>query len=615
MREAAYRFDDAVFERSVQVIRRCGAVELIEGFARDVRGPGGRPRSGRRFTVMAVLVVALSIVRVGRTPSIAEILRMIGTLTPAQLVELGMDPDSALPQGGDEGVEPGEGDQALKASSSARHGGGGYAAFHGWLTRMLEPLDPGADLQAKRVTNGEHRRQLASRSEEAQQASETAERRLLDVVNALVAGSVDQQCPGSYDGDVIADETIVDLAGTAAGLGLKDDKRRAAAYMARYYLRDQTDNSVHSKSSSGIRLGKAAFGIGVTAVSRVGSPTDLYGIAPVITGVAIHHPSSGTVAELGRALEYHARNGFAPARGPGRRVPYLTTDMGYNNKAGFSDMVLDAGYAPVVRYPSHWKTVFASEGPDHTRSGQADGPVQISGEFYCPVAREMVGKAKLVAKTRDLLDTTGGFDAHDRRISQLFPLLMGTNSRPYRARPGRGRPRRNETSEQVALPVRQDLVCPAVQGRVQCPLKPASMDVADLGIPTVTPTWTAERYRCCSQSQVTVTMSARQWQRAQWGMVPGSWEHTLYFEAARAATEQRFSIMKSQHVTGIEHLKWSPRRQPMICLMVGLWLAATNLAIQEAHDQRPARPASVKRRLRQVETDLGRPLTRIPPRT
>ena len=110
-------------------------------------------------------------------------------------------------------------------------------------------------------------------------------------------------------------------------------------------------------------------------------------------------------------------------------------------------------------------------------------------------------------------------------------------------------------------------------------------------------------------------MSARQWQRAQWGMVPGSWEHTLYFEAARAATEQRFSIMKSQHVTGIEHLKWSPRRQPMICLMVGLWLAATNLAIQEAHDQRPTRPASVKRRLRQVETDLGRPLTRIPPRT
>ncbi|WP_312098638.1 hypothetical protein [Corynebacterium dentalis] len=241
--------------------------------------------------------------------------------------------------------------------------------------------------------------------------------------------------------------------------------------------------------------------------------------------------------------------------------------------------------------------------------------MQISGDFYCPAARQIIGKKRLVRKTVDLLGEDDGFEVQDRRLEALFPLLMGTNSRPYRARAGRGRPRKDDASGQGELPVKQDFVCPAVQERVRCPLNPASMDTTDLGIPTVMPTWPADRYRCCSQSQVTVRMSAPQWQRAQWGLVPGSWEHAVYFEAARAATGQRFSIMKSQHVTGIEHMKWSPRREPLLCLLIGLWVAATNLAIQDVYDQRPPKPSSVKRRLRQLEEDLGRPPTRIPTRT
>lgn len=594
-RTQPYLLTDFTFDRSLEVIHRSGAVELIEEYYRECRSPGGRPHSGRWYTVLAVLVSGLSVIQVGRTPSIAEIHRVIGTLTPEQLEAVGMDPDDAQ-------EDPG--------------GRSDYPAFHAWLTRRLAPLDPGVDLPARRVTNRAHRRQLAARTEEQALASETARQRLQDIVNRIVTAAIEDQIPAGYRGDIIADETIIDLAGPSDGLGTKDSKHRAAAYFASYYVRDGADNSVHNSYGEVVQFKKAGFGIGVTAVSRVGTPGDLYGIPPVITGIAIHPPTSGSVEGLGTAIGYHQGNGFAPARGPRCRTPYLTTDMGYNVKKHFNSMALETGYAPVVRYPKHWTTVWASEGPQHTREGQADGPVQVSGDFYCPAARQIIGKTKLVRKTVDLKDKeSDGFEVQDRRLEAVFPLLMGTNSRPYRARPGRGRPRKNEEVDPVELPVRQDLVCPAVQGRVRCPLKPESMGTTDLGIPTVTPTWPADRYRCCSQSQVTVTFSTDQWRMAQWGLVPGSWEHAVCFEAARAVTEQRFSIMKSQHITGLEHLKWAPRREPMLCLLIGLWVAATNLAIQDSHDRKPEKPSSVKHRLRQLEADLGRPPTRIPPRT
>ena len=53
----------------------------------------------------------------------------------------------------------------------------------------------------------------------------------------------------------------------------------------------------------------------------------------------------------------------------------------------------------------------------------------------------------------------------------------------------------------------------------------------------------------------------------------------------------------------------------MLCLLIGLWVAATNLAIQDVYDRRPPKPSSVKKKMRELEADLGRPPTRIPPRT
>lgn len=97
--------------------------------------------------------------------------------------------------------------------------------------------------------------------------------------------------------------------------------------------------------------------------------------------------------------------------------------------------------------------------------------------------------------------------------------------------------------------------------------------------------------------------------------MPGSWEHALYYEAARAVTEQRFSIVKSQHTTGVQDLGWAPKRQPLVVVLIGLWVAATNVAIQESHGQgRMRAEPSIARQLRVLARELGHEPTGIPAR-
>ena len=512
----------------------------------------------------------------------AEIWRTLWTLDPAQQERLDLD------------LSCGEGT---------------YRAFAMWLTRRLEPLDSLPEAPARRVNNADHRRMLAARSPEQEQASEVASERLHQVVNSLVAGSIHEQAPKGYRGDIIADETIIDLAGQSMGLGSRDTKRRGAAYAGAYYIRDREDHSLHSELGTR-RSTKGGVAVGITAVCRVGPPKAVYSVAPVITGISIDKPSSGSVQGLARAIRFHQENGLDQRIKRGR-LPLLTVDMGYNVKRRSNDELLAAGYAPVVRYPTSWRTVFASD----TAAGEepASGPVQISGEFYCPAARAIAGDGKIVRRTMELLGEDDGFERHDARLEALFPLIMGTNSRPYRARQGRGRPPKQEDNSEK--PVKIDLVCPAVQGRVRCPLKPASMTQSPEEVPEISPSRSADHYKCCSKSSITHTLTPEQWKRAQWGLVPSSWEHATYYEAARAITEQRFSIMKSPHVTGMESFKRGVRREPMLYITLALWVASTNLAIQERFERKTASQDSMTRRLRMVREDTGRELAKVPPRT
>lgn len=580
----SYRLTDEALERSYTVVERSGAALLIDQLAEQCRGEGGRRPLGVLPSMTTYLAVALATMMVPTTPTVRRVHRSIDQMSLSQRRIVGFDHAGPIAS---------------------------YASLHAWLTRRLKPLDSGPDLPARRVSNGSHRAALAVRTREQQEAATRAKDMLHTVVNLLVAGSIDDRNPLGYVGDVVADETIINLAGPTEGLGIKDDKVRGAAYIGAYYLREKGSGSVIL--GGGARaVSKQGFGLGVTALSRVGSKKGLYAVAPVITAIGIDKPSPGSLEALSVALHHHRLNGLDQRKNaPNAELPNMCLDMGYSVRRGFTSMVLQEGYASVVRYPKNRQTVWASAG-HHDEETQSPGPVQINGTFYCPAALPLAKGRRLVGRLKDLLDEPDGFEAHDQALQKLFPLMMGTNTRPFASRSKAGNPFATKT--EVGEVHKIELVCPAVQGRVKCRLKPDSLLEA-FDKPEVHPEWETSRFRCCSQTTMKHVYSEEQWKLAAWGMVPGSWEHAIYYEAARSLTEQRFAIMKSQYVTSLQDLTWSARREPLLCLTIGLWVAATNIAIQAAHDRNPRRPNSMDLRFRQLEGYLGRPPVKTPPRT
>ncbi|WP_155994167.1 hypothetical protein [Corynebacterium vitaeruminis] len=422
-----------VWKRAHEVIRRSHAGEYIEQINAQYRGAGGRKATAVVPSIEAVLTTGLALTLIGKPASIAGIHRALRELEPDQRIECGFAADGALLA---------------------------YPAFANWLTRQLEVFDPGADLVARRVLNQDHRQQLATRTPQQREASELARERRDALVNLIVAGSVDDRCPEGYAGDVVADETIIDLAGPSEGLGVRPDKQRAAAYAGAYYMRDKTHQLGTGEKMREVT--KRGFGIGVTAVSRVGSADDLYSVSPVITAISIDKPSPGSTVALGRALQMHQANGFAASvkAKANARLPYLCVDMGYSVRPDFTTVVHDHGFAPVMRYPVSRQTVWASEKPEF--GSQSPGPVQINGAFYCPAALPLARQRRLVRRLNELLDEQDGFEAHDQALQKLLPLLMGTNSRPLKFVSKRKRSPETIPTYQI------DLVCPAVQGRVKC---------------------------------------------------------------------------------------------------------------------------------------------------
>ncbi|KAA0024909.1 hypothetical protein [Antrihabitans cavernicola] len=580
---------DNIFGDALEIIDRSGAAELIDAYYEESTLPGGRPPRGIEYTTRAVLVALLGRIILCRPPTLRGAMATIADFTPGQLTAVGM--------GGQD------------CSNAHRDSFAEYKRFHPWWIRRLAPLDPGLGLPARRVTNATHAAALAARTMAQRADSHRAAERIRTVINRIVAGSVREDTPAGSRGDLVVDESIYDLAGPGQGLGSRPDKHRGAAYCGRYYVRDAKTGAI-SDPRSVDAIKKAAFGLGLTAVTRIGKPDALHGVAPVIIGIDIHPPTSGSVDGLAVALEQAKRNGIDGRNGGRSRWPYLTIDMGYNPKKGFAELMLQQCYSPVARYPKHWNTTFASTNPTGAPNGPQPGPVQAVGAFYCPAVQPLLRGHRTPAM-RDLL-ATDGFRAHDDRLARILPYLMGYNSRPFQTRSGYGRRKLGIVDDTVA---KVKLVCPAALGAVKCPLKPESMVDGPVGVPLAAPDWDPSDRGCCANSSVTVTLTPDQLRMAQWDLVPGSWEHSIYFEAARAFTEQRFSLLKSKNVTSIAELKWGPRREPMIKLILALAVAAANRRSQLSHDPKRSRAESIDIRWRQLATDLGREPTRTPPRT
>ncbi len=579
---------DDLFSYARQVVWESGVAELIE----DQYLPGtlGRRPRGIAYTSTAVLVSLLMRVVMKRPPTLTGILQTITELTPAQLAAVGMD-----------------GQDCSRIWQQHRSE---YTRFTSWWQRRLVAFDSWADLPARRMLNGEYHVRLEKRTGEQREHAERAARLLHLAINRLVAASVEDKDPEGCRGDLVVDGTNYLVAKQDGTIGVAEDKMRGAVAGANFHVRDK---KASGDGTGGARqITYAGMTLEMTALTRIGKPAAMHSVAPVFVGIAVHYATSGSPEGMADALEQAEANGLTGrAKGLRAHWPFMTFDMAYNAKDTTADILLKHRYCFVGRFPEGWGVECPSTKPAGAADSEPEpGALQWAGAFYCPAVLVLI-KGHRTPKMEHLLNNDQ-FRLHDKRLRRILPYLMGYNSRPFYAHSGHGRPKLGRLRKLV---VKIKLVCPAAMGNVACPLKPESMTRTRNGVPVAEPTWQAHERGCCAKSSVTVTLTLDQFKRAQWDLVPGSWEHAVYFEAARALTEQRFSHLKSTHVTGIRQLTSGPRRDPMIKLILAMAVVASNRESQSNFDPAKIREESIDIRMRQLATDLGYEPARTPPRT
>ncbi|SDV00672.1 hypothetical protein SAMN04488544_3354 [Microlunatus sagamiharensis] len=616
--EGTYTIKNTLFTQMRLLVEASGAEAYVEGLNGGPKGPGGRPSAEIKYTFRAVLVAMAFLTYVGILPSMAEVFRvMIWVFTDEQRASLGV-------------ILSEEDRRRLCRDELAQRRE--YTRFQQWLTRLLTCLDSHADIPARRLTNADAKLRLSKRNKETSARSLQAWLSAHTVVNLIVAGSVADKAPAGYEGDIVVDETTYDVSAVRRGDGTKPHAYRSPVAMAALYRRGKGTVQDGADGFSGTTE-KMAEGIGVTAIVRHGAVKNIRNVTPLITAISFGRTTSGSVQATEMALKHHLANGLDPRKptdGKNRRQPTCTTDMGYNVKNGWAEMLYRYGYSPVGRYPAPWHTVseLLPLAGDRDPDQVAPGPIMASGAIYCPFAAGLIGDDKgWVRRSADLLKDGG--EERDRALAARLPLLMGTNSRLRMAALNPGRP--SKTAPRVEVP-KVDLICPAVQGRVRCPLKPESMIAPSDQVRTIQPTWAAESKKCCSQGHVTVALNPQQFKQYQPAYVPGSWEHTYFYEAVRALNERAFGIVKSPHESNVQKMNWGARREPIIMLSIALMVAITNYKRQwgviEPSEEgeeltelaKPEEPeeltiGSYLENLAKLARRLGRPPTMIPPRT
>ncbi|WP_132992695.1 hypothetical protein [Gordonia zhaorongruii] len=587
---------DAIFGKALTLVERSCAAEMIEQWRSEDVPLTPRRANALPYTVKGLLV-ALACVTLRRSePTLRTVYRTLLDFNEIQLQFVGIDPESLAP-----------------VRIDARRS---LASFRDWVTRALECMDSAPDQPAQGIPVTEHDKILRQRTPEDREDFARAAERLSIVINRLVAGSIDPSHYSGGRGDVVVDETILD---TSQAYPYRDGKKhRSAVYCGGYYRRD-ADHILNNdtpdkngKSSKTKMIKKAGWGLGVTAVSSVGPPGAMHTRPTLFTGIAIHPPTSGSLEGLDEAIKHHKANRLdSRPIAAGARWPTLTFDMGYL-KDGLPEWQIAQRYAAVFRYPERWNTDYQSADPTG-KQPHGPGPIQLAGNWYCPTAADISLGKKYVRPLRDVGDNDD-WDAHNQRLSQLLPRLMGVDRRPVMRNVRRGRTAEGEVPEQAMKMV---LTCPAAIGNVRCSRwsNPATADRIDL--PLVEPPEGTPDYPCCTQPTVTVTLSsdqARMQQHSQFS--PGSFDHAVHYEAARSLTERRFSVLKTRPSAGLGDLRYGVRREPFIKLVIAVAIAAVNIAeIERFEDGNKDRPESTRVKWRRLHQDLGRTVVRMPNRS
>jgi hypothetical protein len=259
------------------------------------------------------------------------------------------------------------------------------------------------------------------------------------------------------------------------------------------------------------------------------------------------------------------------------------------------DVLDDSGYAH--RVPGNWAVPLRAAGAqliqdlhpgDRGPHGTHAGAVISNGSLYCPMTpRPLLSLGPLA---RDA--TPGQTAAHDQQTAETARYKLG-----------------KITSDDADGYHR--VMCPAVMGKLRCPLRPPSMSLTRQRPEILTPP--AYPPACCTQLTITVPPEASA-KTAQKHDYPSQAHRYSY--ARRSAAERTFSTAKDPATNDISRGWCRLMGLTPITLFTGCLLVVRNQRILAAFDTRQAQnahraaaglPPRTRRRRRKTLTSLATP--------
>lgn len=345
--------------------------------------------------------------------------------------------------------------------------------------RMLSVMDP-----STQVKNRVLAQEVLDAMSRAMDEDEIARRRqrLEEVVNDLLEASVQVCAPEElehFDGSVGLDATVVPLfaRGPSSRAGTSSSDPDGG-----WYVREGDHRDV--VGPKGTRPRKLSWAQEATIVTMGRAPGSVPTHPNLVLAALLTRPGEDPGASAVRLL--------SSVRARGYRAGFLGADRGYTQVRPdrFHMPTRALGYRVVMDYKE----------TELGRQANSDGAVMVEGCFYCPAIPEDLVTAS-VDRRRGAIDAA----THTARLVAR----------------GSWRLARKERADHDGY---ERFSCPALGGRLQCPLRPASRERTVGAIPVLNPP--ARPDKVCTQSSITIApdVGARFRQELDFGSP--QWAHT-----------------------------------------------------------------------------------------
>lgn len=384
-------------------------------------------------------------------------------------------------------------------------------------------------------------------------------------------------------GDFAIDETEVDESLSAVKNASKPSGKHPANEMSKFHK--------HSRRIEWPNL------IGLTlaiAVSRPGRPR----VPNLALGMSMHDPSAANKAGAYKAVGAIEDAGMRrPMRSNAKQ--YIIADLAYPNLLGFNAGLTAMKYSLVMKYKKNQKRVHELA-TAHDDDGSAVPGHLFNGVCVCPgLPRAALNKMRLNppepiplnGQDRDRFDSDEDpdlrydpveLDAHDKKVALLAAATMPRHGRPESKVDRRaGRPLKNIEYDETIHTVR--VVCPAVAGKIRCPLVAESMSL-DVDTPQISGPPPGKRPAVCERSYTTIRMNAKRFKHYQ-ELMMGTWEHEDLYTSARARNEAFHSLLIRHSGGNMIRGRIKPHKNAFYTMAIALSVGVTNLRVLEAWEE------------------------------